>query len=385
MSEQILILNSGSSSLKYSVFRMGSDRSLDLLTHGLIESIGGTGPSDHTEALTQVMTSLGVTFQLFAIGHRVVHGGERFSNAVIIDSEVVEAIRSLVPLAPLHNPANLEGIQACLRLWPKVHQVAVFDTAFHQTMPQSAYRYPLPESYFKDHGVRRYGFHGTSYRSIHRRMASYLQKAPETLNLIAFHLGNGASICRIQSGRSVDTSMGLTPMGGLIMGSRSGDLDPGLVLYLLRDLDLSVEAVDDLLNRESGIKGVAGSNDMRLILEGCRKEDPCSMLAFQIFIRSIRHFLGAYLLEMPELDAICFTGGIGENAPEVRSSVLKDLQWAGIRIDQGLNGRNNGCFGEIHHVSSRTRIVIVPTEEEREIAEQTLEVLALSREALGHG
>ena len=385
MSKRILILNSGSSSLKYSEFHVVAERRLELTAHGLIEEIGGQGPPDHGAALTEVMRSLGKELNLLAIGHRVVHGGDRFSDAQVIDSGVIEAIQAAAPLAPLHNPANLQGILACLRLWPNVPQVAVFDTAFHQTMPESAYRYPLPEAYFKDHRIRRYGFHGTSYRSIVRRMAIHLGKKPSDLNLIAFHLGNGASVCRIQEGQSRDTSMGMTPMGGLMMGGRSGDLDPGLVLYLMRGIGLSQSAVGSLLNRDSGLKGVAGSSDMRTILQGCRDGDPRSLLGFDLFVHSVRHFLGAYLLEMPDLDAICFSGGIGENAPEIRAAVLKNLSWSGIGIDPGMNEQKNGCFGEIQSPSSRVLVVIVPTNEELEIAEQTLEALDIGREAFKDG
>lgn len=377
VNKRILILNSGSSSLKYSVFRVNPITGLDRLDHGLIEGVGGAGPKHHAEALERVMALLDDEDKLTAVGHRVVHGGDHFGAATRIDDPVVEAIRTLVPLAPLHNPANLEGILACLRIWPDVPQIAVFDTAFHQSMPESAYRYPLPDAFFENHHIRRYGFHGTSYQSIVRRMARHLDKRTEQINLIAFHLGNGASVCRIEAGQSRDTSMGMTPLGGLMMGGRSGDLDPGVVLHLLKGVGLSTDRLDALLNRESGLRGVAGTNDMRDILAGCQRGDPHCQLAFDLYIKSARHFLGAYLIEMREVDAICFSGGVGENAPEVRAQILMDLEWAGVSIDPTLNMQCKGRFSEVQNPTSRIRVMIAPQEEEREIAEQTLEVLAV--------
>lgn len=374
--KSILVVNSGSSSLKYALFRPeGSGLSRD--ARGLIERIGepeGNMP-DHGAALTAVVERLAAsgTFDkapLIAIGHRVVHGGERYLSATVIDPDVIEGIEAAAVLAPLHNPANLLGIRACLAHWPSVLQVAVFDTAFHHSLPASAYRYAIPEEPAGPARVRRYGFHGTSFESALRTVSAFLGRAPETLNLLVLHLGNGASVCAIREGKSVDTSMGMTPTAGLVMGTRTGDLDPGIISHWLRTEDLDSRALDDRINHQGGLKALAGTNDMRLILARVDAGDSCARAALEVFVHRLRHYIGAYRAALPRLDALVFTGGIGEHAPLVRSETLKNLDHLGFVLDEDKNHRFEGGVGALESDGSGVRILVVPADEELEIARQ---------------
>jgi len=345
----ILIINAGSSSLKYKLYRT---ESLKELYAGTIEQITAGGHHEAILSMESQLKEAGVDAltSLDAIGHRVVHGGERFTQSVRIDEAVIEEIRALIPLAPLHNPANLEGIILAQQHAPKVPQVAVFDTAFHQSMPAYAYRYALPEETYRRMGIRRYGFHGTSHHFVAKAAASKLGKALEELNLITLHLGNGASVCAIESGRSIDTTMGFTPLEGLVMGSRSGDIDPALLLYLMREYDYTPERLDRMLNRESGLRGLCGENDMRLIHQRIAEGDEQASLAHRIFCYRIRKYIGAYVAVLGRVDALVFTGGIGENDAVTREAVLRDLPF-------------------------EFEILTIATDEEMEIAQETKNLL----------
>jgi len=346
---RILVLNAGSSSLKYRLYRSNP---MTELAGGVIEQIREGG---HYTAILEVEKALeaaGIASlaELDAIGHRVVHGGERFSESVRIDAEVIAAIRELIPLAPLHNPANLEGIEIAGIRAPAVPQVAVFDTAFHQTLPAYAYRYALPEESYTRMGVRRYGFHGTSHHYVAKEAAATLGMQLADSNLITLHLGNGASVCAIRGGRSVDTSMGFTPLEGLVMGSRSGDVDPAILFYLSREYGYTLDALDSMLNKESGLLGLCGENDMRLIHEKIAEGDPRATLAHEIFCYRIVKYIGAYAAVLGRVDAVVFTGGIGENDAITRQAVTEQL-------------------------SLDTRYLVIPTNEELEIAVQTVRCL----------
>jgi acetate kinase len=369
MTDRVLVLNSGSSSLKYRLFS-----GADTVAKGIVENIGETGSStpDHEAALRSVLDGLDLA-GLGAVGHRVVHGGERFAHPTVITDEVVTGIRELVPLAPLHNPANLSGIEVARRLLPHAPSVAVFDTAFHQTMPPAAATYALDAGLARSLGIRRYGFHGTSHAYVSRRLAARLDRDPATLNMVTLHLGNGASACAIRGGRSVATSMGLTPLPGLVMGTRSGDIDPAVVFHLNRVGGLSLSDVDDLLNRHGGLVGLCGDNDMRAVLRRRDNGDPAAALAFDVYCRRIRSYVGAYAFELGRLDAVAFTAGVGENAAPVRAAALADLDNYGIVVDPA---RNAGT-GErrISPDGAPVDVWVVPTDEELEIAEQVRAVL----------
>jgi acetate kinase len=374
---KVLVLNSGSSSVKYRLFDLEAER---VLAAGLIERIGegqgSEGVPDHRRAIDQIFRRLKAEGalrdgrDLAGIGHRVVHGGEAFRSAALVDDAVIRAVREAIPLAPLHNPPNLLGMEVCRELWPGVPQVAVFDTAFHQSMPPEAYRYALPEACYRDLRVRRYGFHGTSFAYVVRRAAAHLGKPPEALDAIALHLGNGASAAAIAGGRSIDTSMGMTPLAGLMMGTRCGDLDPGAVLYLL-ERGMPMEAVERLLNRDSGLKGVAGANDMRDVLARAEAGDPGAGLALDMYCYRIKQYVGAYYAVLGRLDVLIFTGGIGEHAAPVRRRVCAGLEHLGLCLDEGANAGAGDGIAAIHAAASPSRILVIPTDEELEIARQT--------------
>jgi len=336
---KLAVINSGSSSLKVKIFTIEDEC---VVFQTVLEEI-----KSHTEALNEVIDTLhskGIDFfDLDAVGHRVVHGGEKFKGATLVDDEVIKEIDKLSALAPLHNPANLQGILSLKKIAPSLKQYAVFDTAFHSTMPKEAFLYALPYEIYEKYGVRRYGFHGTSHSFIAKETAKALNKPLQDLNIISLHLGNGASVCAIKNGKSIDTSMGFTPLEGLIMGSRSGDLDPAIVLYMQRELDLSVDEVDKLLNKNSGLKGICDESDVRKILSS---KDDKSKLALEMMIRRIRKYIGAYSTLYEELDAVVFTGGIGENSIFVRE---KSTQNMGIE-----------------------KVLVVKTDEELEIARQII-------------
>jgi len=310
-----------------------------------------------------------------AIGHRVVHGGEAFSASVAINQTVIDTIRNLIPLAPLHNPANLTGIEICRKTFPSVPQVAVFDTAFHQTMPPRAFRYAVPETWYSRHGIRRYGFHGSSHRYVASQAADYLQRPLEDLKLITLHLGNGASAAAIRHGRSIDTSMGFTPLEGLVMGTRCGDLDAAIPLHLENVLGQSADELEEALNRDSGLKGLCGSNDLREVLAGEQAGDERARLALDIYCYRIRKYIGAYFVALDGLDALIFTGGVGENAPLIRSRICQGLDKLGITIDPEANDRPLEEISEIGHSGQPVRILAVRTNEELQIARETLSVL----------
>jgi acetate kinase len=363
---RILVVNTGSSSLKYRLYQ-----GADALAGGTVERIGepGGGPADHAAALADVLAGLDLT-GLAAVGHRVVHGGVRFTEPVLIDDEVVAGIAALVQLAPLHNPPNLTGIEVARRLLPGVPQVAVFDTAFHRTLPPEAASYAIDRRVAQEYGIRRYGFHGTSHEYVTRRTAELLGRDPAEVNLISLHLGNGASACAVAGGRSVATSMGMSPLEGLVMGTRSGDLDPAIILALQRTGDFSVDDIDRLLNKRGGLLGLCGANDMREVLRRRAAGDPAATLAFDVYCRRVRSYVGAYYAILGRLDAITFTAGVGEHAAPVRAAALSGLARLGIVVDPG---RNEAAGGDrpISPPGSEVAVWVVGTDEESEIARQT--------------
>ncbi|HSL60091.1 MAG TPA: acetate kinase [Acidimicrobiales bacterium] len=360
---RVLVLNTGSSSVKYQLIDTSTERRL---AGGVIEEV-----DDHATALAAIGEELSDA-TVDAVGHRVVHGGERFSQPTLVDDAVVAAVRDLVPLAPLHNPANLLGIEEARRRWSDVAHVAVFDTAFHRTLPPEAYRYAVPESWYAELGVRRYGFHGTSHQYVSRRAAEVLGRPLDQVDLITAHLGNGASMTAVAGGRSVETSMGLTPLDGLVMGTRSGAIDPGVIAHVSRATGRDPLDVVGELNNASGLRGLSGSSDMREILDRCGRGDARAQLAFDVFCHRVRTYVGAYLAVLGRCDAIVFTGGIGENSAPVRAAALQGLGGLGIEVDPA---RNDGHEQVISVDGARIAVLVVPTDEESEIARQTAEVV----------
>jgi len=390
---KILVLNAGSSSLKCQYFidrkstvtalieRIG-EKEGEATLHYQEQTFTHKAPIvNHFEALTlldSLFEAAGILddfSQIDVVSHRVVHGGEHFSAPVTLNTEVIETIEKLIPLAPLHNPANLEGIYAFLKAYPALRQVAVFDTAFHQTLPAHAYHYAIPLSLKEKYAVRRYGFHGTSHSYVSRMAADSLHLPYERLNLITLHLGNGASMAAVQNGHCIDTSMGLTPLEGLIMGTRSGDLDPAVIAYLTR-CGFSIREVEHLLNKESGLKGIAGTNDMREILSMSESGDAHAILALTMYVYRIVKYIGAYAAILGSVDAIVFTGGIGEHASQIREKICERLALFGIEIDEEKNRCLGAEGGEIHHLGSRSALLVIPTNEELEIALQTEALLS---------
>ncbi|ABQ26831.1 acetate kinase [Geotalea uraniireducens] len=394
------VINCGSSSIKYEVF---DRKKRTKLATGLVERIGSAEGrmrqsrlqadgtfveqvhmkplADHHEAFNFMVDMnrenriIRDDAELFCVGHRVVHGGELFREPAIVDDEVVAAIERLIPLAPLHNPSNLLGIEAARMRFHGIPQVAVFDTAFHQTLPPAAYRYALPHELYEKYQVRRYGFHGASHAFVAREAAQFLGHPMEELNLITLHLGNGASVAAIRAGECIDTSMGMTPLEGLVMGTRSGDLDPAIPFYLIRQLALTPEKVENLLNKESGLKGVCGFSDMREIQQRASEGDERAALAFDMFCYRVRKYIGAYCAVLGRLDAMIFTGGIGENSAAVRSAVCAGLRNLGISVDARKNGAVAGKAAEIQEEETAVRVLVVPTNEELEIALQAEAVI----------
>jgi acetate kinase len=366
---RVLVLNCGSSSVKYRLFDGET-----ATAKGTVEQIGEPGGDapNHAAALRDVMASVDLD-ALTAVGHRVVHGGSEFSAATVIDDTVVAGIERLVPLAPLHNPGNLTGIAVARKLLPDVPQVAVFDTAFHATMPAAASTYAIDAAVAEKLGVRRYGFHGTSHAYVSRRTAELLGRDPADVNVITLHLGNGASACAVEGGRSVATSMGMSPLAGLMMGTRSGDLDPAVVFHLHRVGGMSLDEIDRLLNKDSGLRGLSGDNDMREVRRRRAAGDPAATLAFDVYCRRIKEYVGAYLAVLGRLDAIAFTAGVGENSPGVRAAALDGLGLLGIGVDAA---RNETGGPVISPDGSAVTVYVVPTDEEREIATQTRAALA---------
>ena len=400
---KILVLNSGSSSLKYQLIDSDTE---EVLAKGLSERIGVAGGggkikyevasnkyevevdmADHEQAMDHVFALLtdperGAVKsieEISAVGHRVVHGGEKFAKSILVNKEIVDEIDKISVLAPLHNPPNLAGIRACMRLMPGVPQVAVFDTAFHATMPDYAYTYALPYKYYTDYGVRRYGFHGTSHRYVTRQAQKMLEAGgldPASTRIVTCHLGNGCSMAAVVGGKVVDTSMGMTPAEGLVMGTRSGDVDPAILLYLARELGASPDEIDDLINKKSGLLGVSGlTSDMRDIEDAAAEGNKRAELALSIFCYRIKKYIGAYAAALGGLDAIVFTGGIGENSTEVRARVCDGLGFLGLELDCEKNESLKGP-ADISTASSRARILLLPTNEERMIARETAQVVA---------
>ncbi|MFJ6128565.1 acetate kinase [Streptomyces griseoviridis] len=390
---RVLVLNSGSSSLKYQLLDM---RDRARLATGLVERIGErtsrlrhtprsggtvrerTEPiADHAAALKTVAEELAAdglgldSPELAAIGHRVVHGGKLFTEPTVVDDAVLAEIERLIPVAPLHNPANLTGIRTARALRPDLPQVAVFDTAFHTTMPESAARYAIDVRTADEHRIRRYGFHGTSHAYVSRATARLLGKAPEDVNVIVLHLGNGASASAVRGGRCVDTSMGLTPLEGLVMGTRSGDIDPAVIFHLARVGKMSIDEIDTLLNKRSGLVGLCGDNDMREIRRRVDEGDEAATLAFEIYIHRLKKYIGAYYAVLGTVDAIAFAAGVGENAAPVRAAAVAGLETLGLAVDDALNTVRGDAPRLISPADARVKVAVVPTDEELEIATQT--------------
>jgi acetate kinase len=397
---KILVLNCGSSSIKFQLIETDAhliEQHTDrCLAKGTVERIGTDeaiislqvppNPTrkhteeilDHQTALTRLIQSLkegkavADISQIQAVGHRIVHGGERFSSSVIIDDEVAHEIQACVELAPLHNPHNLRGYQVARKVLPQVPQVAVFDTAFHQTMPPKAYIYGLPYTYYRRYKIRRYGFHGTSHRYVSYRYRQIFNKEREEVNLIAAHLGNGCSITAIEKGHSVDTSMGFTPLEGLVMGTRCGDVDPAVLLYIMSKDELTLHDMSTLLNKFSGLYGISGSsNDKRDLIAAAAEGDDQAQLAIDVFCYRLKKYIGAYAAALGHVDGLIFTGGIGENAVLVREKTCEGLAEMGIEIDPVRNQETVGKEGEISTAASRIRVMVIPTNEELLIARDT--------------
>ncbi len=394
-----LVINSGSSSIKVTVFETKTE---NVLAEYIVEKLGTKNPNliikqngekkektpkgvtNHTAALHSICDELinpdtGVVKSLSeikVIGHRVVHGGEYFFYPVIINEPVKKCIEKNSVLAPLHNPANLSGINASENLFSEAVNVAVFDTAFHGTMEKESYLCPLPLEVYKKLGVRKYGFHGTSHKFVFNETAKYLMKNPENCKMITCHLGNGCSIAAIKNGKVIDTSMGLTPLEGLMMGTRCGSIDPAIVFYLSEN-GYSLSQIKTMLNKESGLAGISGTNDMRELNKLREKGDEYAEIAFKMFTKRIREYIGSYLHALKGADAIVFTGGIGENRNCVREAVMQPLRWSGVMLDQELNNKTIATPGVISNKESRVKVVVMPTNEELEIAREACKLVSV--------
>ena len=407
----VLVINSGSSSIKYQVREVSVSPNAaqpytssmpaineritleqavqaaehdEVLTKGLIENIGEPGgPADHSAALETMAQEIDDALggrEIDAVGHRVVHGGERFSAPVIVNNEIVRAIERLAPLAPLHNPANALGIRAIQKKWPDMPQVVVFDTAFHRTMPEKAWRYALPDEFYRLQGIRRYGFHGTSHDFVTAQAAQFLGIPREEFDGVVAHLGNGASVTAIRGGQSVDTSMGYTPLAGLVMGTRSGDVDPSvLTSILLRNKDLDAERLDTILNKESGLKAIAGTNDMRELVELAESGDEKARLAMDMAAYRLAKYIGGYHVAVGGAKALIFTAGIGENSAPFRKLVVDQLGALGITLDEQANEVRGDEVRVISGKDSAITVLVAPTDEERAIAEATAGLVTARR------
>jgi acetate kinase len=399
---KILVLNCGSSSIKYQLFDMEDE---SVMASGLAERIGEAQGklthkklpdsqdesvvvseepfADHESGMLKIIALItdkehGIVddaSQISAVGHRVVHGGEHFQAPALIDDAVINAIEATVPLAPLHNPANLMGIRVAQALISHAPQVAIFDTAFHQTMPPRAYHYSLPYEYYEELGVRRYGFHGTSHRYVAKEAARLMDRPLDKLNLMTIHLGSGASTCAIENGKSVDTSMGMTPVAGIIMGTRSGNIDPGIIFYLAKSKGMTIEDLDHVLTHESGLKGICGLNDMRDIHNKATEGDKRAQLALDMFVYRIKKYIGNYSAILGHLDGIVFTAGIGEHDIEIRERCCEKLERLGIVLDLEKNKQEHKGPLQINKPESSVALFVIPTNEELEIGQQTKELL----------
>ena len=395
---KILVLNCGSSSIKYALYNM-DDKSV--MTSGGAERVGMEGAfvkvklangdkkkimhdiPEHTEGVKFIFSLLtdpeiGVIKDLNeidAVGHRMVHGGEKFNKSVILDKEVLETFEACIDLAPLHNPANLKGVNAVSELMPHLPQVGVFDTAFHQSMPKKAYMYAIPYNLYKQYGVRRYGFHGTSHRYVSQRVCEYLGVSPIGKRIITCHIGNGGSIAAVVDGKCVDTSMGLTPLEGLMMGTRSGDIDGGAITFLAKKLDLDADGVSNLLNKQSGVLGITGeSSDMRDVENAAAEGNARAQLALDMYFYRIKKYIGAYAAAMGGVDIIVFTAGVGENQASMREAVCKDMEFLGIKFDKEKN-KTRGEEAVISADDSKVTVCVIPTDEELMIATDTMNLL----------
>ncbi|MEM6642070.1 MAG: acetate kinase [Bacteroidota bacterium] len=408
---KILVLNAGSSSIKFQLFDMPSGQ---VALAGLVEQIGeakgrityilnreaskGRKHSenavfkDHKSGLKKIAALIqdpGLQViknmaDLKAVGHRVVHGGEKYSAPTVVNNDVFKDLQALSFLAPLHNPANLKGIEVASSVFPEAKQVAVFDTAFHQTIPDFAYRFAIPASYHEEHGIRAYGFHGTSHAFVSKAAADFLNCPLENFNAITIHLGNGCSMAAIKEGKSVDVSMGLTPLGGLIMGTRSGDIDPSVIFFLEDHLKMGTKQINQLLNKESGLKGLTGENDLRNVQKLFQEGDPKAELALKMYVYRIKKYIGAYLAILGSIDAIIFTAGVGENSALIRRLACEHLDHLGICLDQKANEKHEGGLRNLSAKTSTVQVLVVPTNEELEIASQSYElVLGLDDPTLG--
>jgi len=400
MKMDVLVVNCGSSSIKYRLFDMRkrvetADGMLERINEGQARLVQTSTEADgnrrrvslsqtildHAEGVGLIRSVLAKTGlvggrgSFFGVGHRVVHGGEHFRAPVLIDERVIEAIRGLAPLAPLHNPANLIGIEAMRATMPEVPQVAVFDTAFHQSIPEAAHRYAIPRRLYEHFNIRRFGFHGTSHEYVTKAAAAAMRRELDDTNLISLHLGNGASAAAVAHGKSVDTSMGMTPMEGLVMGTRCGDLDPAIVFYLQRVTGESSADIETLLNTESGLKGLCGANDMREILARAAGGDPAAELAVEIYCYRVKKYIGAYYAVLGRVDALVFTAGIGVHAPEIRSKICAGLEHLGVEIDPAKNRLPVSAPAEIQRAGSPLKIFVIPTNEELAIAQQAAAVI----------
>jgi len=396
---KVLVINCGSSSLKYQVFDMTTET---VLAKGIAEKIGLEGSflkyrrgneenitieaamENHEVAVKLVFDALTNTdygvlqsmSEIEAVGHRVVHAGEKFARSVVIDDEVMAALRECIDLAPLHNPPNIVGIEVAKRLMPNVTHVGVFDTAFHQTMPDYAFLYALPYELYQKYAIRRYGFHGTSHLFVSQRAAAMLNRPAEQLKVITCHLGNGASITAVDGGRSVDTSMGFTPLEGLVMGTRSGDVDPGVVSFLANKENMSAEqVVNSLLNKKSGVLGISGvSSDFRAIEDASAEGNKRADLAMEMFAYRVRKYIGAYAAAMGGVDAIVFTAGLGENSPSMREQICRGLEFLGVQIDSAKNNVR-GKEVDVSTADAKVRVLLIPTNEELVIAKDTMSLV----------
>ena len=395
---KILVLNCGSSSLKYQLFNMDNEK---VLAQGIAERIGlndsilthktrngdkykiNLNFKNHKEALNKILELLtskeyGVLKSLSeieAVGHRVVHGGEKYSKAVLVNEDVKKSIKELFSLAPLHNPANLIGIEVCEELMKNVPMVALFDTAFHQSMNSEEFLYAIPYELYEENGIRKYGFHGSSHKYVSEKAAEIAKKDIKNLKIISCHLGNGASLCAIKNGKSFDTTMGFSPLDGLVMGTRCGSIDPSIPLYLIKNNKLSVEEVDNLLNKKSGVLGISNiSSDFRDIEDEAKKGNKRASLALDIFHYRIKKQIGAYIAALNGVDIIIFTAGVGENGPETREAILKDMDFFGIILDKEKN-KVRGKIQEISAKNSKVKVFVIPTNEELVIARETKKIL----------
>ena len=396
---KVLVINCGSSSLKYQVLDMANE---SVLAIGLIERIGIEGSvlkqerkgfdkyvleapmKTHKEAIAHVLQTIidpvnGVLKnmdEIAAVGHRVVHAGEKYSGSVLVDEQVMAALDECTELAPLHNPPNILGIRACQELMPSTPMVGVFDTAFHQTMPKEAYIYAIPYEYYEKYGIRRYGFHGTSHRYVSERAAALLGKSVKDTKVITCHLGNGASVAAIDGGKCMDTSMGFTPLEGLVMGTRSGDIDPAIISFIKEKEGLTVNEVTNILNKKSGVLGISGiSSDFRDIEDAAKKGNERAQLALDVFALKVKSYIGAYLAELNGADAIVFTAGVGENGIDARMNICRDLEHLGIKMDTERN-KVRGKETEISAQDSAIKIFLIPTNEELVIARDTVEIIS---------